>query len=133
MIAGHGILPGLPSVSGDEGGRRSEMALVPLGFDFGVTAEQARTTALYLESDFSAPFTGNPLRRSPLSRAWRCADASPLINFTRSGLASEALQIPPAWKLRIFCVYPLGIICGRSYHGDLSFLAKMQIDAEDGV
>jgi len=42
-------------------------------------------------------------------------------------------QFPSAWKLQIFCIYPLGIIRGRSYHGGLSFLAKMQIDAEDGV
>ncbi|MGU7844114.1 hypothetical protein ACV22V_32245 [Burkholderia sp. AW33-5] len=42
------------------------------------------------------------------------------------------LQIPPAWKLRIFCIYLLGIMRGRPYDGGLSFLAKMQIDAEDG-
>ena len=71
-------------------------------------------------------------RRSRLSRVWRGADMSPLIKLP-PGLASEALQIHPAWKLQIFCVYPLGIMRERSYHGGLSFSAKMQIEAEDGV
>ncbi|MBR8006175.1 hypothetical protein, partial [Burkholderia vietnamiensis] len=39
----------------------------------------------------------------------------------------------PAWKLRNFFVYLLGIPGRRSYDGGLSFSAKMQIAAEDGV
>ncbi len=39
----------------------------------------------------------------------------------------------PARNLRKFCIYPLGIVRERSYHGGLSFLAQMQISAKGGV
>lgn len=54
-------------------------------------------------------------------------------NFTRPEPSPDASQIHPAWKLRIFFIYPLGIMSGRPYDGGLSFSAKMRIEAEGGV
>lgn len=44
--------------------------------------------------------------------------------------AAEALRHE---SCKIFCIYPLGILLKRSYDGGLSFLAKIQVGAENGV
>lgn len=74
-----------------------------------------------------------PLRTTRLLRTGRCADASPSIDFSWSGRMPDAPAIPIGTEIANFFIYLLGIMRGRSYDGGLSFLAKMQIDAEDGV
>lgn len=92
-----------------------------------------------------SPFSPNPasawVYRQPLQRRRPSlpggtsgrVPAFLITNFTRPEPSADAPQIPPAWKLRIFFIYPLGIMSGRPYDGGLSFSAKMQIEAEGGV
>lgn len=82
------------------------------------TSSRARATA-----DLRAKLQ----QRSALCRA-RLADIR-----TAAKRSNRHRSTRPAWKLPNFFVYPLGIPGRRSYDGGLSFSAKIQIAAEDGV